>query len=96
MLTALAFLFSLQRYRPAPIYILDEVDAALDQHNSMRFVDLLRENIGDGQMLLISHNPAVVKKVDRLFGVSMTGEGVTKLIGIDMAEYQGAVPQEAN
>ncbi|HIK03047.1 TPA: AAA family ATPase, partial [archaeon] len=96
VLTALAFLFSLQRYRPAPIYILDEVDAALDQHNSMRFVDLLRENIGDGQMLLISHNPAVVKKVDRLFGVSMTGEGVTKLIGIDMAEYQGAVPQEAN
>src|SRR3989344_5549705 len=96
VITALAFLFSLQRYRPAPIYILDEVDAALDQHNSMRFVELLRENIGDGQMLLISHNPAVVKKVDRLFGVSMTREGVTKLIGIDMAEYQGAVPQEAN
>lgn len=90
VLTALAFLFALQRYRPAPIYILDEVDAALDQHNSMRFVELLRENIGEGQMLLISHNPAVVKRVDRIFGVSMTGEGTTKVVGIDLGEYQQA------
>ncbi len=90
VLTALSFLFALQRYRPAPIYILDEVDAALDQYNSLRFVELLRENIGDGQMLLISHNPAVVKKVDRLFGISMSADNTSRLVGMDLGEFQGA------
>ncbi|HIJ99091.1 TPA: AAA family ATPase [archaeon] len=90
VLTALAFLFALQRFKPAPLYILDEVDAALDQHNSLRFVELLRENIGNGQMLIISHNPAVIKKVDRLFGISMTAEGASRLIGLDLTEYQAA------
>ncbi len=94
VLTALAFLFALQRYKPAPLYILDEVDAALDQYNSMKFVELLRENIGDGQMLVISHNPAVVKKVDRLFGISMTGDGISRLIGMDLSEYQTPVAKE--
>lgn len=83
VLTALAFLFSLQRYKPAPFYILDEVDAALDQTNSIRFVDLLQETLKEAQLMVISHNNAVVKNADRVFGVSMKHEGISNIVGLE-------------
>jgi len=89
VITALAFLFSLQRYKPAPFYVLDEVDAALDQTNSMRFVDLLGETVKKAQLLIISHNNSVVKRADRAFGVSMHSDGTSKVVGIELKEKGG-------
>jgi chromosome segregation protein len=86
VVTALAFIFALQRYKPAHFYVLDEVDAALDQNNSMRFINLLTDIMKDSQVLLVSHNNAVIKKADRLFGVSMTDGGTSQLVGMDMSE----------
>jgi chromosome segregation protein len=88
VITALSFIFALQRYRPAPFYVLDEVDAALDPHNSMRFVDLLHETVSDAQLLIVSHNPSVIKRADRLFGVSMTTDGESKVVGLELGDVQ--------
>lgn len=85
-ITALSFIFALQRFKPAPFYVLDEVDAALDPHNSMRFVDLLQETITDAQLLVISHNPSIIKRADRVFGVSMTEIGESKIIGMELGK----------
>jgi chromosome segregation protein len=84
VITALAFIFALQRFKPAPFYVLDEVDAALDQHNSMRFVDLLNETVQEAQLLVVSHNPAVIKRAARVFGVSMTDSGESKIVGMEL------------
>ncbi len=88
VVTALAFIFALQRYKPAHFYVLDEVDAALDQNNSMRFINLLTDIMKDSQVLLVSHNNAVIKKADRLFGVSMTERGTSQLVGMEMGELE--------
>lgn len=88
VITALAFLFALQRYNPAPFYLLDEVDAALDQKNSMRFVELLKDSVEDAQLLIISHNDTVVREADSIFGVSMGPGGVSKVIGMDLSDFK--------
>ena len=86
VITALSFIFALQRYKPAPFYVLDEVDAALDQKNTMRFVDLLYETVSDAQLLVISHNPSLIKRADRIFGVSMTEHGESKIVGMELGK----------
>ncbi len=83
-MTALAFLIALQSYKPSPFYVLDEVDAALDQANSMRFVTLMQERAKKSQLLIISHNNSVVRNAERLFGVSMQSDGTSKLVGIEI------------
>ncbi len=85
-ITALAFLVALQSYKPSPFYVLDEVDAALDQANSMRFVTLMQSRAQKSQLLIISHNNSVVKKSERLFGVSMMADGTSKLVGIEIGK----------
>lgn len=96
VITALSFLLALQRYKPAPFYVLDEVDAALDQNNSMRFVELLQETAKNAQLLIISHNSAVVKRADRIYGVSMTSEGTSKIVGIELKEFEEQKTREKN
>lgn len=88
VITALSFLLALQRYKPAPFYVLDEVDAALDQNNSIRFVELLQETAKNAQLLIISHNSAIVKRADRIYGVSMTSEGTSKIVGIELKDLE--------
>lgn len=90
VITALAFLFALQRYKPVPFYVLDEVDAALDQSNSVRFVNMLHETLGDAQLLVISHNSAVIKKAKRIYGVSMTADGTSRMVGIELGDEETA------
>ncbi len=77
-LTALAFIFSIQEHQPASFYILDEIDAALDKHNSDRLSKLVRSYSDTAQYILISHNDAVIAEADTLFGVSMQ-DGVSKV-----------------
>jgi chromosome segregation protein len=74
-LTALAFLFAVFRARPSPFYILDEVEAALDDVNLCRFVDLLHEFRHEAQLLIVSHQKRTMEAADCLYGVSMPPGG---------------------
>ena len=80
-LTALSFIFALQEYQPSSFYILDEVDAALDKHNSQTLAELIRAYAENAQYILISHNDSMISEADTLFGVSMT-EGVSKVTSL--------------
>ena len=82
-LTALAFLFAIQRIKPAPFYILDEIDAALDKPNAKKTVDLINKYSGNSQFIVISHNEATIQAAGCVYGVSME-EGESKLVGIKM------------
>ncbi len=84
-LVALAFLFAIQRFRPAPFYILDEVDAALDKPNSRKIVDLIKKYSEGAQFIVISHNDTTIQQADCVYGVSMEN-GESKLVGIRMPE----------
>ena len=80
-LTALSFIFAIQEYQPASFYILDEIDAALDKHNSGRLSQLIRSYSGNAQYILISHNDALISEADTLFGVSMN-DGISKITSL--------------
>ncbi len=79
-MTALAFLFAVFLARPCPFYILDEVEAALDDLNLDRFLALLRRHSGRAQFIVITHQKRTMEAADSLYGVSMGGDGVSKVI----------------
>jgi len=81
-MTALAFIFAIQEHEPASFYILDEVDAALDKHNSEKFAKLIRKYSDKAQYVIISHNDSVISESDNLYGVSMNEEGVSKMVSL--------------
>jgi chromosome segregation protein len=81
-LTALAFIFAIQEYEPASFYVLDEVDAALDKHNSEKFAKLIGKYAQNAQYIIISHNDSVIAQANNLYGVSMDENGVTKVISL--------------
>ena len=84
-LTALAFIFAIQEYEPASFYILDEVDAALDKHNSEKLAKLLREYSNKAQYIMISHNDSVISEADNLYGISMEKEtGLSKVVSLKL------------
>jgi chromosome segregation protein len=79
-LTALAFLFAVFLARPCPFYILDEVEAALDDLNIDRFLTLLRRFSGRAQFIVVTHQKRTMEAADVLYGVSMAGNGVSKVV----------------
>jgi chromosome segregation protein len=79
-LTALAFLFAIFRARPSPFYLLDEVEAALDDINLHRFLELVAEFARDSQVLLVTHQKRTMEAADVLYGVSMGRDGVSSVI----------------
>ena len=81
-LTALAFIFAIQEFEPASFYIMDEVDAALDKHNSEKFGKLLGKYSKTAQYIIVSHNDYVLGEADLLFGISMNAEGVSKITSL--------------
>ncbi len=81
-LTALAFIFSIQEHEPASFYVLDEVDAALDKHNSERFAKLVRKYAETAQYLIITHNDAIISEADNLYGVSMDEHSISKVVSL--------------
>jgi chromosome segregation protein len=87
-LTALALLFALFRTKPSPLCILDEVDAPLDDVNTTRFVDLLKEMAGYTQFIVITHNKLTMEVASRLYGVTMEEKGVSKLVSVELEEVQ--------
>jgi chromosome segregation protein len=82
-LTALAFLFAVQEYRPAPFYILDEIDAALDKENTKKIADLIKLLSKGAQFVVITHNDTTIKYGDRVYGVTMES-GESKIIGLEL------------
>lgn len=81
-LTALAFLFSVQEHEPASFYVLDEVDAALDKHNSERLAKLIRGYADRAQYVLISHNDAMISEADTLYGVSIDKDNMSTVVSL--------------
>ena len=79
-LTALAFVFAVFLARPCPFYILDEVEAALDNENIARFLELIRRFSDRAQFIIVTHQNLTMDAADVLYGVSMGGDGVTKVI----------------
>jgi chromosome segregation ATPase len=79
-MTALAFLFAVFLARPCPFYILDEVEAALDDLNLDRFLALLRRYSDRAQFIVITHQKRTMEAADWLYGVSMGGDGVSKVL----------------
>ncbi|WP_084861777.1 chromosome segregation protein SMC [Salibaculum halophilum] len=85
-LTALALIFAVFLANPAPICVLDEVDAPLDDANVGRFCDLLDEMCRrtDTRFLIITHHAVTMSRMDRLFGVTMQEQGVSQLVSVDL------------
>ena len=79
-LSALALLFALNRTRPAPFYILDEVEAALDDSNLRRFIAFINTMRRETQFLIVTHQRRTMEMADTLYGVSMQADGVSKLV----------------
>ncbi|MFV1989104.1 MAG: chromosome segregation protein SMC [Acidimicrobiales bacterium] len=83
-LVALAFLFAVFRSRPSPFYVMDEVEAALDDMNLHRFLSLVNEFRDDAQLLLVSHQKRTMEAADWLYGVSMEPGGSSKVVSQHM------------
>jgi chromosome segregation protein len=85
-LTAMALIFAVFLTNPAPICVLDEVDAPLDDHNVERFCDLLDEmtKSTDTRFVIITHNPISMARMNRLYGVTMAERGVSQLVSVDL------------
>jgi chromosome segregation protein len=79
-LVALAFLFAVFRSRPSPFYLLDEVEASLDDVNLHRFLDLLHEFRGEAQLIIVSHQKRTMEAADALYGVTMMPGGSSKVV----------------
>jgi chromosome segregation protein len=92
-LTAIALLFATYMVRPSPFCFLDEIDAALDEQNVARFVNLLREFGRTSQFVVITHNKKTVTGADALLGVTMEESGVTKVIAVRLERFDGKLPE---
>mgnify|MGYP001793935006 FL=1 len=92
-LTALALIFAVFLANPAPICVLDEVDAPLDDANVTRFCDLLDEMCRrtDTRFLIITHHAVTMSRMDRLFGVTMAEQGVSQLVSVDLKNAEKMV-----
>ena len=87
-LTSLAFLFALFRYKPTPFCILDEVDAALDDINLARFLDLMKEIKKDTQFIIITHNYKTMEVADYIYGTTMDEPNITRLYSVKLEKQQ--------
>ena len=81
-LTALAFLFALQAVNPSPFYVLDEVDAALDDANVVRFNRVLKRLSRDQQFLIVTHNHSTMAQAEVLYGVTLADHGISRIVSV--------------
>jgi chromosome segregation protein len=87
-LTALALIFAVFRCHPAPVCVLDEVDAPLDDANVERLCDLLDAMAAEAgtRFLMVTHHPLTMARMHRLYGVTMQERGVSRVLSVDLAE----------
>jgi chromosome segregation protein len=83
-LSAIALLFAIFRYRPSPFCLLDEVDAALDDSNVGRFIDMVGEYAKNTQFIVVTHNKLSMEAADLLYGVTMQEPGVSKVVSLEL------------
>jgi chromosome segregation protein len=94
-LGAIAFLFALFLSHPCPFYLLDEVEAALDDTNIGRFVELLRRYSDRAQFIVITHQKRTMEAADVLYGVTMGGDGISQVVSRKLPRDRSAVAEEA-
>jgi chromosome segregation protein len=85
-LTALSLVFSIFQLNPAPFCILDEVDAPLDDANTVRYCDLVKRMAENTQFLFISHNKLTMEMGEQLLGITMQESGVSRVVAVDMEQ----------
>ena len=85
-IVALAFLFAILEYQPAPFYILDEVDSALDKMNSKKLADLVKGYSRKSQFIIITHNDEIVANANYIYGVSINKKGISNVVSIKVPE----------
>ncbi|MGZ0747732.1 chromosome segregation protein SMC [Haloparvum sp. AD34] len=88
-LTALAFIFAIQRHNPAPFYALDEIDAFLDAVNAERVGEMVDDLAGDAQFVVVSHRSALLERSERAIGVTMQEDNVSAVTGIQFDGVDG-------
>jgi len=86
-LTGISFLFAMLQTNPSPFYLLDEIEAFLDEANLIRFASFLRKWSAGHQLILISHRYHTMEIADHLFGVTMDEPGVSKIVSVELSEY---------
>ena len=87
-LTAIALVFSFLQVNPSPFYILDEIDAPLDDANVARFANYLQEYSNIAQFILVTHSKQMMTEVDTIYGVTMEESGISKLISLRLNEEE--------
>ena len=93
-LTAIALLFAILKVRSAPFVILDEVEAALDEANVIRYAKYLNELSDETQFIVITHRKGTMEFADRLYGVTMQESGVTKLVSVNLNTIDDVLKEE--
>ncbi|MFB6293779.1 MAG: chromosome segregation protein SMC, partial [Halonotius sp.] len=92
-LTALAFIFAIQRHNPAPFYALDEIDAFLDAVNAERVGEMVDDLAGDAQFVVVSHRSALLERSERAIGVTMQDDNYSAVTGIQFDGDDAADPE---
>ena len=85
-LTAVAMLVSIFKARPSPFYVMDEVEAALDDTNLGRLLEIIRELRDESQLIVITHQKRTMEVADALYGITMRGDGVTTVVSQRMGD----------
>lgn len=93
---AIALYFAILKVRPTPFCVMDEIEAALDEANVIRFADYLRKMCGSTQFIVITHRRGTMEEANRLYGVTMQEKGVSQVIELDVAEAQRQIAAEEN
>ena len=87
-LTAISLLFAIQNLKPSPFCLLDEIEAALDDNNVIRFAKYLHKLTENTQFIVITHRRGTMSSADRLYGITMQEKGVSTLVSVDLLEDQ--------
>lgn len=85
-LTAIALLFAIQNLKPSPFCLLDEIEAALDESNVVRFAEYLHKLTNHTQFIVITHRRGTMEEADRLYGITMQEKGVSALVSVDLID----------
>ena len=88
---AIALYFSILRIRPTPFVVMDEIEAALDEANVLRFAEYMRKMSDKTQMICITHRRGTMEEADMLYGVTMQEQGVSRILSIDIEDAERTI-----
>ena len=95
-LSSIALICAILSNNPSPFVVLDEVDAALDEANSLKFSDILEDLSKKSQFIIITHNRTTMEKGEVLYGVTMGDDGISKVLSVKMEEAEEVIRQQGN